>query len=85
MAYVDIDQLRERYLFHAEMKAEEEIEQIIRELKKYGETRTHAKWIHKQTDSFYQIIGQCSNCKERYRVTNFCPNCGAKMGIEVEK
>ena len=37
------------------------------------------KWLHKQIDSFYHVIGQCSICKQRYRINNYCPNCGAKM------
>ena len=41
------------------------------------------KWEHKQMDSFYHVIGQCSNCKARYRINNYCPNCGADMR-EVE-
>lgn len=43
------------------------------------------KWIHKQMDSFYHIIGQCSNCKSRYRLNNYCPNCGAKMMVEKQQ
>ncbi len=36
--YVDVDEFWERYKFHAEMKAEEEFNKIIRELKTYDET-----------------------------------------------
>ena len=37
------------------------------------------KWLHKQTTADFHVVGQCSICKERRRIDNFCPNCGAKM------
>lgn len=43
----------------------------------------HGKWLHKKTDELnYYVYGQCSNCLERKRVDNYCPNCGAKMDEE---
>lgn len=35
MKTVNVDMLRKRYLFHAEIKASEEIDSLINELKKY--------------------------------------------------
>lgn len=46
----------------------------------------HAKWISKQFGDY-----ECSNCHEEYGVYggllgngnyNYCPNCGARMGVE---
>lgn len=52
----------------------------------------HGKWLHKKIDKInYYVYGQCSNCLERKRIDNYCPNCGAKMdggadnGNTVEK
>lgn len=40
----------------------------------------HGYWSHKQVDTtLYHVYGQCSECKERHRIDNYCPNCGAKM------
>lgn len=37
------------------------------------------EWLFKKITDDYHVIGQCSICKERRRIDNFCPNCGAKM------
>jgi hypothetical protein len=37
------------------------------------------EWLFKEITDDYHVIGQCSICKERRRIDNFCPNCGAKM------
>ena len=37
------------------------------------------EWIFKEITDDYHITGQCSVCKERRRIDNFCPNCGARM------
>ena len=37
------------------------------------------EWLHKKTTDDYHVTGQCSNCHERRRIDNFCPNCGADM------
>lgn len=37
------------------------------------------EWLFKEITDDYHVIGQCSVCKERRRVDNFCPNCGARM------
>lgn len=40
----------------------------------------HGEWLHKKIDDLnYHVYGQCSNCLERKRIDNYCPNCGAKM------
>lgn len=35
------------------------------------------------TSKFYQgvdkLLYECSNCHTRHTITNYCPNCGAKM------
>lgn len=35
------------------------------------------KWLHKETTDDFHVVGQCSVCKERRRIDNFCPNCGS--------
>ena len=37
------------------------------------------RWLHKETTDHFHVVGQCSVCKERKRIDNFCPNCGAEM------
>ena len=37
------------------------------------------EWLFKEITDDYHVIGRCSICKERRRIDNFCPNCGAKM------
>lgn len=37
------------------------------------------RWLHKKITDDYHVTGQCSNCHERRRIDNFCPNCGADM------
>lgn len=37
------------------------------------------KWLHKEITDDFHAVGQCSVCKERRRIDNFCPNCGAMM------
>lgn len=36
-------------------------------------------WLFKEITDDYHVTGQCSVCKERRRIDNFCPNCGADM------
>ena len=42
----------------------------------------HGHWI----ECNYGLTFECSECKypTEYSLTNYCPNCGAKMGGEVE-
>lgn len=40
------------------------------------------KWLHKEITDDFRVVGQCSVCKERRRIDNFCPNCGADMREE---
>jgi hypothetical protein len=43
------------------------------------------EWLFKEITDDYHVIGQCSICKERRRIDNFCPNCGARMkGVDNE-
>lgn len=44
----------------------------------------HGKWMHKEITADFHVVGQCSICKERRRIDNFCPNCGAKMKSDGE-
>lgn len=37
------------------------------------------EWLFKEITDDYHVIGQCSVCKERRRIDNFCPNCGVRM------
>lgn len=37
------------------------------------------QWLHKEITDNYRVTGQCSECKERRIIDNFCPNCGAEM------
>lgn len=41
--------------------------------------RKKGKWMHKKITADFHVVGQCSVCKERRRIDNFCPNCGADM------
>ena len=41
--------------------------------------RPHGEWIFKETTDDYKVYGQCSICKQRKRIDNYCPNCGADM------
>lgn len=41
--------------------------------------RPQGEWIFKEMTDDYHIIGRCSICKERRRIDNYCPNCGADM------
>ena len=36
-------------------------------------------WLHKEIIDNYRVTGQCSECKERRIIDNFCPHCGASM------
>ncbi len=39
----------------------------------------HGEWLFKEITDDYRVTGLCSVCKERRRIDNFCPNCGARM------
>lgn len=41
--------------------------------------RPEGEWLFKKQTNDNHITGQCSNCKERSRINNYCPCCGAKM------
>ena len=47
----------------------------------------HGRWVHKYGDGHEEPAitgGECSICGYVHTVTNYCPNCGAKMD-EVEE
>lgn len=37
------------------------------------------EWLFKKITDDYHVTGQCSICKERRRIDNYCPSCGARM------
>ena len=57
------------------------------ELEPSADVRENVKgeWLHKKTTDDYHVTGQCSNCHERRRIDNFCPNCGADMRGEQDE
>ena len=44
--------------------------------------RKKGKWMYKKITTDLHVVGQCSVCKERRVIDNFCPNCGADMREE---
>lgn len=44
--------------------------------------RKKGKWIHKKITEDLHVTGQCSVCKERRIIDNYCPNCGSYNGGE---
>ena len=40
------------------------------------------KRMYKKITTDLHVVGQCSVCKERRRIDNYCPNCGAHMREE---
>lgn len=55
-------------------------EATIEELKKRIEIRPQGKWICKDKFDGYELGYSCSNCRiPEWRITRFCPNCGAEM------
>ena len=42
------------------------------------------RWLHKEITDNYRVTGQCSECKERRIIDNFCSNCGADMRGNTE-
>ena len=61
-----------------EIESEEEREALLDMLRPRGE------WLHKEINGHFHVYGQCSKCKQRKRVDNFCGNCGAYMRKEDE-
>ena len=55
------------------------------ELVEYAEVR-HGSWISCETaGGWFHNIVKCSECnKKEDRKSDYCPNCGAKMDLEVE-
>ena len=46
---------------------------VARQERKMGER------LYKKVTEDFHVTGQCSVCKKRRRIDNFCPNCGADM------
>lgn len=38
------------------------------------------EWLFKEVTEDYHVTGQCSKCKERRRIDNYCSNCGSYNG-----
>lgn len=57
---------------------------VIENLTSY-EKRPQGEWIFKEITDDYRVYGQCSICKQRKRIDNYCPNCGAKMDGGADK
>ena len=55
-----------------------------REGYKDAQKQKSGKWLYKEITDDYRVTGQCSECKERRIIDNYCPNCGAKMESEVK-
>lgn len=81
---------------YVESNCEEAIQEIVGEqLKKYIDESTtieaelvkQGKWIEKPY--LFGTTNYCSLCENNYGMPheryNFCPNCGAKMDLEVEE
>lgn len=57
-------------------------ELVIPSEKEWAEVK-HGKWEHQRIDyEKYHVYGTCSECRERSRINNYCPWCGAKMEDE---
>ena len=64
---------------HGEIEGDYEI------IGKYEE-RPQGEWICKYKDDGHLFGYSCSNCRLiEWRVTRFCPNCGARMGAENDQ
>lgn len=45
----------------------------------------HAKWEERFSLEYKTIVYDCSNCGATHSyISNYCPNCGAKMDIDRE-
>ena len=75
----DIHLALDRHYFPGELSLKETIDSVpaadVVERKK-------GKWMYKKITTDLHVVGQCSVCKERRIIDNFCPNCGADMREE---
>ena len=47
--------------------------------KRHTADRPKGEWIDEHEDGHGSWVGTCSQCHKIEKVTNFCPNCGARM------
>ena len=52
---------------------------IKAKIKDIPSAENKGEWLHKIVTSDFRVEGQCSVCKERRRIDNYCPNCGCRM------
>lgn len=45
-------------------------------------TQKSGKWLLNKEKSHFFDVYECSNCAKISGLTNYCPNCGAKMESE---
>ncbi len=52
----------------------------INELPSVAIPNKTGEWLFKEVTEDYHVTGQCSKCKERRRIDNYCSNCGSYNG-----
>lgn len=58
---------------------------VLSSLQPVQPIRPRGHWINKELTDEYGVVGNCSECKERRIIDNFCPSCGADMRESEEK
>lgn len=69
------------------MEALDKVETVIRQAPTVDAVPVvHGRWVWTEAgEEDYEQYWACSKCGEHtYFITNYCPNCGAKMDMEVE-
>ena len=87
---IDANSLENQFLFLRKMWSATEISAVIDEEPTVDAVEVvHAKWIPLEYDGYADgnpvwDLWECSECQEEHSgdedtLTNYCPNCGAKM------
>ena len=83
MRLIDAIGLKQALVVSAILEDKKTIEQIIDEQPTIEPERKTGRWIDITTDESIDVEYKCSECGfEMFlwsNLTNFCPNCGAKM------